>query len=142
MVPSNTLLPTPDPAKIPSRWPWPQVSNPGSVKSDHPTSGDVHKASAGGGRRCTGLAHRAHGQAVLRRRVRAADQFDRAPATDAVEIAQRHHESLLIAKTNDLGFDTLAGLPLDGNERPDRRRKIGDRGRKAYGLCDTAGETC
>ena len=124
IMPSSVLLPTPEPAKMPMRWPLPQVSRPSMARTPV-ASGRADRLAAERTRRPVGDARGARGieralavdragqtvddaaEQLLadRHREAAAAGKDRRARPHAVGFGERHQDQAVIAKADDFGGD-------------------------------------
>ena len=143
-MPSSTLLPTPEPAKIPIRCPLPQVNRPSMARMPVPSGWSIRgRVQACGGWRSKaarsasagcGLPSTARPEASSTRPsspspTRSQRAVCRKPHAVAVanarQIAQGVEQRHFVAEADHLGQQGRAGFPLDFRDRPHRRRKAG-----------------
>ena len=136
-MPSVTLLPTPEPEKMPIRWPWPQVSRPSIARTPVDSGASIRgRSTAGGGARSSGTrsastrlrpavdalgrGRRSRGPAApcpTRSSAQRAHQPHAVAAPHAGHVAQRIDQRQLVAKADHLGRQRLAGLARSFDQR-------------------------
>ena len=142
IMPSSALLPTPEPAKMPRRWPRPQVSSVliartprSSGVADRRALERVDRADRRGRPRARPRSDRppsigTPSPSSTRPRQRRADadhrpvagDHDAVPRLDAGDLAERHQEHAVLPKADDLGGDALATVAaLDPADAADRQ---------------------
>ena len=141
-IDNSTDLPTPEPAKMPSRWPRQQVRNVLSARTPRSSGGPTRlRECAGGGalrigywRRPQGqrplavdrLAHRVDDAAEPQRRrphqSRGIGDDGTAAAPDPVEAGERHHHGVVAGEADHLGRDEAVAAGLDHDTGADRHR--------------------
>ena len=152
IMPSSDDLPTPEPAKMPRRWPRPHGTSASSARTPSDTRSAMRGRSSGsGGAACAGRARRrpASGPAPSIGRPRPSsarpeqlvgDVDAQRPAggghararADARGVAERHQQRAAGAEADDLGGH--GGAPAAGLDRAD----LADLGLEAGGLDDQA----
>ena len=144
-IDSSTDLPTPEPAKMPSRWPRQQVRNVLSARTPRSSGGPTRlRECAGGGELRYGIGEGPCGSGPLpsigspialrtrpsqeRRRPHLAcgiGDHGAAAAPDAFETGERHHHGIVAGEADHLGRDETVAAGLDHDAGADRHRMDG-----------------
>ena len=145
IMPSSVLLPTPEPAKMPTRWPRPMVSRPSMARTPVSSGRSIASRSSGlGGSAASGTRsidiHLAlavdrmaeaveHAPEQPRADVHAegaTERLHRAARVQAVQLAERHQQHAALVKAHDFGqHRAVPGVARDAAERPEPHLEAG-----------------
>src|SRR5216684_1659943 len=108
-IDNSTDLPTPEPAKMPSRWPRQQVRKVLSARTPRSSGRPTRlRECAGGGALRNGVG-----------------DDGAATAPDPLEAGERHHHGIVPGEADHLGGDGTGATGLDHDPRTDRHRMDG-----------------